>query len=804
MNIGIFNFFKKINKNREFKAKIKYTTFYESNWEIKEQVLIESYHGVNIASNEFYLLKELVSRKKDIDIFVVAKPNTKKIVEKRLDNYNLNNINIVIKDSDEYCQLLCTSKYLINSTSFPDYFIKREGQVYLNTWHGTPLKNMGKKDKVSPHAITNIQRNLLMSDYILFPNDYMKKIFIEDYMLDKLYSGTYITAGYPRNRVFFDEDSRERNRALLGLSDKKVIVYMPTWRGQLGKVSNQRIIAYTYVMIDKISKSLQEDEVLYVSLHYLMNQGVKLSDFNNVYPFPREIETYEFLNVADTLITDYSSVMFDFANTGKKVVLYTYDKLDYIEYRGTYLDLDSLPFEQASNEDELMALINKPHTDDYHDFRECYCSLDYNDNAKYLIDLLIDGIVDSNIKLEKNKVDDKNKILIYSGNLSRNGITVSLKSLLSQLDLNKNDYFITFLEKSVKNNYTELNLLPSEIEYIPLRGMVNFTVPEGIALFLFNKFNINNSIISKLLDNVYAREIKRIYPNNRFDYVIQFNGYDRHVIQLFSRFKAKKKTLFTHSDMWQELHVRKFAHKPTLDYAFNQYDNIAIVSPSLKKSLIDNFECNSNSIKVVENTHPHSQIVEKSKQEIKFDNDTVCNIEYSQLCDLLDNSDLTKFINVGRFSPEKGHDRLISAFEKIYLDNQLTRLIIIGGHGILYKDVLERVNQSSARDGIVIIRSMSNPFPILKKCDLFVFSSFYEGLGLVMLESLSLGVPVISTDIPGPREFLNRGYGTLVPDSEEGLYNGMKGFLDNGIEPINIDWDAYNNNAISQFEKLFD
>ncbi|MDX1700230.1 MAG: CDP-glycerol glycerophosphotransferase family protein [Melioribacteraceae bacterium] len=800
MKLGIINFIKKMRTNIPLKAKVKYTSYYEKNFELADSFLFESYHGKQIASNEFYLLKELSERNiPNVAIYVCAQGRSVDAVKNRLSHYNINNVNVVVKDSDQYCKLLCTSKYLINSTSFPDYFIKRKGQVYLNTWHGTPLKTMGRKDKIAPQSIANIQRNLLMSDYLLFPNEHTKTCFIEDYMLAKLYRGQYVLAGYPRNKVFYDTDARIQIRDELGLSDKKVIVYMPTWRGQLGKLSNNKVIAYTYVMIDKLSKSLKGNEVLYVSLHYLMNKGIKYSDFDNVHPFPK-VETYDFLNAADTLITDYSSVMFDFANTGRQVILYTYDKEDYETYRGTYIDIDLLPFPRAATENELIDLLHAKDFESYEDFTQQFCQYDKNDNAKYLIDLLLEGIIDERISIEKNKLNKKEMYLISAGNLAKNGITASLKSLLSQLDLNGKDYFLTFSANAVKAHYKELHLLPSNVDFIPYRGMVNFTKLEAVFLFLFYKLNISHPYIINKLDRVYKRELKRIYPNFMFNKVIQFNGYDRQNINLLARVDAKK-AIYVHNNMWREMQERRACHKATMNHAYSEFDRIAIVTEQLRESTLM-FNCDDKKIKCVENTHPHDLIVEKSLKDVAFDEDTRCNIPFEQLLSVLDDKKLNKFVNVARFSPEKGHERLIRAFERVYQKDKDSRLVIIGGHGALYKQTLLQANSSIANEAIIIIRSMSNPFPVMKKCDLFVFSSVYEGLGLVMLESLSVGVPVVSTDIPGPRGFLSKGYGTLVPDNEDGLYDGMMKFLNGEIKAVDVDWKAYNRNAVEQFNQL--
>ena len=92
--------------------------------------------------------------------------------------------------------------------------------------------------------------------------------------------------------------------------------------------------------------------------------------------------------------------------------------------------------------------------------------------------------------------------------------------------------------------------------------------------------------------------------------------------------------------------------------------------------------------------------------------------------------------------------------------------------------------------------------PVLKKCDLFILSSFYEGLGLVLLEADTLGIPVISTDIPGPRGFMKKYGGFLVPPTPEGLLEGLHSFDRGEVKVLHVDYEAYNKAAIKEFMEL--
>ena len=129
-------------------------------------------------------------------------------------------------------------------------------------------------------------------------------------------------------------------------------------------------------------------------------------------------------------------------------------------------------------------------------------------------------------------------------------------------------------------------------------------------------------------------------------------------------------------------------------------------------------------------------------------------------------------------------------------------MIIIGGYGKLYGETLAYANNSLSN--IIIIRSISNPIAVMKRCDLFVLSSYYEGLGLTLLEADTIGIPTISTDVQGPRGFVNEHGGVLVDTNEDGIYQGMMRFMKGEIKAMNVDYQKYNEKAVEQFESMFE
>ena len=763
-------------------------------------VLIESKQGEDLAGNMFYTLKEISQNHKNYQVFLVATPEKEGTLSKLLKKHELDNVKIVIHNSFEYFEKLATCKYLFNDTSFPMAFTKREGQVYTNTWHGTPLKQMGKDVVNRRYAIGNVKRNFMFADYLVYPNDEMKDKMLSSYGLKELYQGTILNAGYPRNAVFFDRESEKNIRKKLKLEGKQVIVYMPTWRGQMTKKKQDEQFKEIIELMRYMEENLRDDQVFYVKMHVLVQKDLKFGDFKHIKSFPTGMETYEVLNIADVLVTDYSSVFFDFANTKKKIVLYTYDAEDYMKSRGFYYSLEELPFPKTYTPEELLHEINTPKNYEDTEFLKKFCTYDNIEAPKALVDYVLDGKKSKYVKPEKLKKNGKDNVLIYCSTLALNGITSSLLSLVSVIDLSKENLVFSFRQKPISYNPMRVTKLPEGADVFPISSGYIYSYREIIANILFYRLNINIRFVKKYIDRMYKREVIRLFGNAKFDKVIHFTGYEKRITGLLQRFDAKR-AIFVHSNMVAESKTKGNHHYKTLKEAYNNYDRVVAVSEDIVDS-IRKISGRDDNIVIVHNAHDYKTIIEKSKKEIKFDEQTVSNVSEKILKKLLD-MDYTKFINIGRFSHEKGQKRLIDAFEKFYKENNNSLLIIIGGYGKMYEEIHEHIKHLSCRYNVILIKSIDNPFPILKKCDLFILSSFYEALGLALLEADTLKVPCISTDVKGPRGFMQKYGGTLVENSEEGLLKGMNDFMAGKIKCMNFDAEKYNQKVKEEYENIF-
>ena len=136
--------------------------------------------------------------------------------------------------------------------------------------------------------------------------------------LRELYQGTILREGYPRNSIFFDQEHGRLLKEVLGYQGCQLSVYMPTFRGHTDDVEGDSYVEQVRSYLEVIDKGMQDDQILLLKLHPLVQKGLDLDNYRHIRPFPSELDTYDVLNACDVLITDYSSVMYDFANTGSQ------------------------------------------------------------------------------------------------------------------------------------------------------------------------------------------------------------------------------------------------------------------------------------------------------------------------------------------------------------------------------------------------------------------------------------------------------------------------------------------------------
>ena len=802
----IINNIKKYKNNKFYKARFLYTKYVETLPVDEHTVLFESFMGSNFYGAPFYIFLEIYNNSSYRNMRKVITIHSKK--RKWLENYlafhKITDVEIVERNSREYCKVLATAKYLVNNVTFPAFFMRREGQVYWNTWHGTPLKALGRKIQNHPGEIGNVQRNFLHATHLSYANEYTFNHMREDYMIEQLYQGKYILGGYPANDIFFSKAREKEVREQLEFQGKKVVVYMPTWRDKIpGKKHNKQIF-YIMHALYQMDKLLDDDTIVLVKLHHLGESMIHFNDFVKIKAFPSEYETYEILNIADILITDYSSVMFDFLNKDRPIFLYAYDEQEYMNGRSMYYHIEELPFFKTDNIYKLCnQILNTTGGQTYSEIKEKMCPHDQKNSTKSLCASVFLNKSSSEVKVipSSNYFNHKKNIIIFAGTLMKNGITTSLKSLLCNLDMEKYNYYVAFFQRAAARNVDFVNDLDPRLSYIPIFGKKNLRWKDAICQYLYFRNNIKTKKVMKTLKHIFKVESYRLFNNIKFDVSIHFSGYERKIIHLLPAC-SEKTIINTHSDLSQEKKMRSNIHFPSLQYAYQCYNRIGIVRDSMKNEIMEHIKnVDPNKIMPMHNLNDIQGIRQRAQMPVVFDKDTESNISLDELNHIL-KSDACKIINIARFSIEKRLDRLIDAFQRFHQQHPDSYLIIIGGHGNLYQEILDKANNTQ---NVIIIKSMKNPMSVLSKCDVFVLSSLYEGLPMTIMESLILKKPVISTDIPSVRQFFKHGYGYLVENSTDGLFNGINAFYQKELGPLQpFDAEQWNRQGIQEFYDIIE
>lgn len=288
--------------------------------------------------------------------------------------------------SFKYFFYMARAKYIVFNGRQPQYFIKRKGNVFLETWHGTPLKklvfDMEDVTTASPLYKEQFYIQTRSWDYLVAPNQFSEDIFRRAFM----YDGKMLETGYPRNDILYRED-RERLAAEikdeLGIPrDKKVILYAPTWRDD--EFYGHAQYKFSLQMdLDQMKRELGDEYVLILRTHYFIADFLDLTQYGG---FAWNLSKYDDIArlylISDILITDYSSVFFDYANLRRPMLFFTYDLEKYRSVlRGFYMDVEEeLPGPMLATTDEVIASVkniedvSSKYKDKYDKFCEKYCA----------------------------------------------------------------------------------------------------------------------------------------------------------------------------------------------------------------------------------------------------------------------------------------------------------------------------------------------------------------------------------------------------------------------------------------------
>ena len=300
-----------------------YRVFSRAN--VSNSILFESFQGKVIGDNPYAIFSEVLSRNPSFELLFTVNSKTKAP----------DGAKGVKHGSIAWLKALATSRVLVNNTNFPGYFRKRDGQLYIQTWHGTPLKRLGRDivDVVPTGSYLKLlDREASYWDFLISPSGYCSEIFPSTFG----YKGTILETGYPRNDILVNGLSkRDLVRRSLGIADdQQLVLYAPTWRDfQRTATGNWKPVNFLDCSLGSGVTVLFRGHTNTHSAHSarVAAAAIDVTNYQNV---------AELYLAADVLVTDYSSSMFDFSVTGKPMIFLAPDLDDYIAKRGFYFDFE--------------------------------------------------------------------------------------------------------------------------------------------------------------------------------------------------------------------------------------------------------------------------------------------------------------------------------------------------------------------------------------------------------------------------------------------------------------------------------
>ncbi|MEG0731817.1 MAG: CDP-glycerol glycerophosphotransferase family protein [Vagococcus sp.] len=558
--------YKKI-KNQLFpsmhqKMRLHYAANYDSKAIDDSLILYETRDGKSIVDSPYAMFLELARNEKYQSykhLWVVNK-NVEHI-ENSIPKDLRDKVTFITRGTLQYVDAMLEAKYLITNSTFESFFVKREGQIYINTWHGTPLKYMGFDIPGAVNHSQNVLRNFLMTDYILSPNKHTSDIFINSYKLKGIYAGQIVEGGYPRIDFTLTSDKEEVQRKIEshGVFINKelpVLLFSPTWKGKsVNKAEDdiEQIINETLTLVEKFSTRYNVLVKVHPFIFSKMNENERVAP----YLVSDLVDANEVLSLVDVLVTDYSSIFFDFLVTKKPIIFYSWDKDLYQENRGMYLPDGDLPGPTAENLDELIGLIENvnessiKYQDKYQRLAERMTPYDNGQVTKKYIEYIFEKKQSDELVLY-NVNSDKKKLVIYPGGMKNNGITSSLLNLVNNIDYDL--YDVTIITNSTRNAEINKNLraLNPNARVLFRFGVNILTKEERDIDKKFMAFGVSKEERNLYPEKGYRREMNRVMGNLSFDVAIDFSGYSyfwgRHILAT----NSKKYVAFMHNDLMSD------------------------------------------------------------------------------------------------------------------------------------------------------------------------------------------------------------------------------------------------------------
>ncbi|MGI2327554.1 CDP-glycerol glycerophosphotransferase family protein [Planococcus sp. YIM B11945] len=321
-------------------------------------VMFESFHAKQYSDNPRAIYEYMKEHHKDYELLWSIDKSVEGVFKEL-------NVPHVVRYTWDWFKTFPRAKYWVNNCRLPGWIPKPENTVYVQTWHGTPLKKLGVdiEEVHMPGTETELYKKNFIAetrkwDYLVSPNPYATKILTRAFD----FKGTVIESGYPRNDVLSlaSESIISNLKEKLGIPvDKKVMLYAPTWRDDEFYKRGQYKFQFQFDL-HEWQREFGDEWVLLSRMHYLVVENFDFSEYEGlVYDVSSYPDIRDLYLVSDMMITDYSSVFFDYAILDRPVIFFMYDLEKYRDtLRGFYIDIEhEAPGPIAQTKEELFQAI---------------------------------------------------------------------------------------------------------------------------------------------------------------------------------------------------------------------------------------------------------------------------------------------------------------------------------------------------------------------------------------------------------------------------------------------------------------
>lgn len=378
----------------------------------------------------------------------------------------------------------------------------------------------------------------------------------------------------------------------------------------------------------------------------------------------------------------------------------------------------------------------------------------------------------------------KRNVLFVVDEKRMGGVSVLLEDILNMINIK--NYSIDVLV--LHNNGSMLNNLPKDVNIIygtSYFEAIDYTLKEvlksGDFKRIYHKIKVILDMKTGNIKNTIIRERKKIL-NKNYDVEIAFKDGFTALFTIFGNSKTK-----IH---WLHYEYKKINPNAKYDKLFKRilpkFDKIIAVSEGVEQAFNKIYHL-ENKTSIIPNLVNTDKIIKKSKEKSDV---------------ILSKSDIN-FVSVGRLHIQKGYDILIEVVHALNKSNFLPKnfKLRIYGDGPEKFTLNSLIRKYHLEDKIYLLGKVMNPYKYVKNSDLFILPSRYEPFGLVIIESMTLGVPVLATENHATSKIIQNGKnGYITENSYQGIYEGLKYLLENFQElkkyKKNLKEYKYDNSAI--------